>query len=229
AIQGKLRGRGGVNRSHLQEVLEAFRGGTVLLLDRRTPGFEVGTNGMGYGLYGDQWFATWLCEYITNDLTGSPDVFQSGWTLANVTVTANQFGSPITFSQTADRLDFGSGAGYIEHSIGVGEENSLIQGSIWLRSVSGDHSVQFGIVQFDGTFVSTTYNIGTTWARLSFRELSGLGGASAKMRIAGTGAFSLYASWAAAGTVDTVFECQAQHQMPVNTTGVFMILGENGV
>lgn len=227
AITGRLRGRGSVSLENITDILLAYRTGigTATVLDRTTPQFRVGTTAVGQPVRGDQWLATWIAEYMANDL-GTTDDFTTGWTHSGVTITAAQFGSPVTEAQTASEAAF-VGAASSRKDI-AGENGDTVRISVWVRTVTGDHSVDFGIVLRDGTTDMETYSVGPSWARLERLVSVGTGGSAPQIRIAGTGPFDLYVSWAVSGIVEPIFECQAEHVSPINTTVYFNVLGENG-
>jgi uncharacterized protein YmfQ (DUF2313 family) len=228
AIRGKLRGRGAVNRAYLETVMAGLRGAAVSLLDRSTPQFRVGTSAVGQPVRGEQWLATWILEYAVEGVA-TVDDFES-WTGTGAGgVTNAQFGSPVTLEQDAAEVVFTSGQ-LIEHAIAGTASGDTVRFSVWLRSAAGTKSIKVGVIGRDGADYTTTRSVTAGWRRFDGRVSVGTGVSTPKFRIAEAGAVSatIYAANAVAGVMDEIYECQVEHQPPINTTGEFNVIGENG-
>jgi hypothetical protein len=160
------------------------------------------------------------------------DAFDSftSWTVAGAsTVTENFYQSPVTLLQTAAKFHLDPGEPITIYRTGI-PNDADVYFSVWLRCLSNT-TVQRSLGLRDGSSIDTDLAIGSDWFKhvAYYNALSGSSTPYLAFNNPGLSAIDVQVSYAAAGLRDLAFETAAKKPFPLNTTGLFELIGENNV
>lgn len=228
-IVAKLRGRVDPNLPNMQSIYEAlFDDPNVILRHRVQPPFLVGLRGASWPV-GDAWQSVWTLEYMTNLLTAEPDDFELWQVGANVTVVNDAAQSPVTAAPTAAQIDLPDYVDsddqiYIE--VGVGD-NTELHFAVYFRAQAADTEITFTFFDRNNDPHAETVRAVHAWARYILHVNSGSGVTIPYMTIRNESGSpqSYMLSFAVAGIRLPEFELRAQALAPINTVGVFDVIG----
>jgi hypothetical protein len=112
-----------------------------------------------------------------NVMLHSEDFTQAAWTKSLVTVTGDAGNAP-DGDADADDLAFDANAAAEVTQTFTAADSARVQASMYLRCTSGTESVILRVLRKDGTYVSTTCTVTTTWQRFEVAVTSVLTGGS---------------------------------------------------
>jgi uncharacterized protein YmfQ (DUF2313 family) len=233
-IQAHIYGRRKVNRSYLEQVIQAMAGDTgVKLYHRVGPAFAVGLANVGDASRNGPWNYTWLCElYGSSSPAPTPDTFASAWS-GFVTVTDDVADSPVTLDVTGAQAELGNTNAVLLMQMPVGS-NETVYSSFWIRNAStAPLTLEVSYLKRDNTSsaAQTTVLQGelqhVVWHKITYEASVGSGGTTPALRLrspAGTRDVEL--SWCVLGIRDAALEARIEALFPIHTRGHFGVLGE---
>lgn len=228
AIIAKLRFQGLVNQPELELTFQAKAGSEdAQLYHHVTPPPTAGAGYAGGPLYGPQWAATWFFEYMPDILDGFPDDFAAWTPTTDAAANNNEHSSPATMAVTAAEVVYSDVNEHIAQDLNpVNPLDHNVQFDVWIKAISsGEPSIAIQYERRDGTTTdSIIYQLTDTWVRIVHVENIGAGDEQARVRIIGSNC-TIAVSWAIAGSRDDGLECAVSHLPPINTTGVYEVIG----
>lgn len=227
-IRSLLFGRRKVDRSYLQEVVQAMvgEGAVVALFHRAFPPAAVGACNVGDSMAVGEWDYAWLCEYMAN---AHPDGFDSfnSWT-GLTSYSADAARSPVTLELSADSATIPSAAAAYRVLAGTFANDATVRTSVWVRPTA-DATISLGLRQKDGsTIVSTAFACaGGAWHKLIYTGSIGTGSSAPAMTLRATGSPVVAAlSYQVCGVIDAALEARIAALFPIHTKGHFAVVGE---